>query len=63
MFWSGITPMYQLIKEICKHPEDDTKLQLLFANQASIELTKKQDISLISLFLNDCNKKKFSQKE
>ena len=30
---TGITPMYQLIKEICKHPDDQTKLQLIFANQ------------------------------
>lgn len=30
---TGIAPMYQLIKEICKHPEDQTKMQLLFANQ------------------------------
>ena len=34
----GITPMYQLIKDICKHPDDETKLQLIFANQV-IHLT------------------------
>lgn len=32
---TGITPMYQLIKDICKHPEDQTKIQLIFANQVS----------------------------
>ena len=27
--------MYQLIKDICTHPEDETKVQLIFANQVS----------------------------
>jgi NAD(P)H-flavin reductase len=30
---TGITPMYQLIKDICNNSDDDTKLQLIFANQ------------------------------
>jgi len=27
--------MYQLIKDICKHTDDETKLQLIFANQVN----------------------------
>jgi hypothetical protein len=34
--------MYQLIKEICKHPEDETKLQLIFANQVRLNKNIKQ---------------------
>ncbi len=30
---TGITPMYQLIQDICNNPEDTTQLSLLFANQ------------------------------
>lgn len=30
---TGITPMYQLIQDICQNPNDDTKIQLIFANQ------------------------------
>ncbi len=30
---TGITPMYQLVKDICKNPDDNTKVQLIFANQ------------------------------
>ena len=40
---TGITPMYQLIKDIVKHPEDQTKVQLIFANQVHI---------LIGIFLS-----------
>ena len=41
---TGITPMYQLIKEICKHPEDQTKLQLIFANQTEDDILLRDDL-------------------
>jgi cytochrome-b5 reductase len=33
---SGITPMYQLIQDICNRPEDNTRCQLIYANQVNI---------------------------
>jgi len=41
---TGITPMYQLIKDICKHPEDETKLQLLFANQSENDILLREEL-------------------
>jgi cytochrome-b5 reductase len=32
---TGITPMYQLIQDICNNPDDNTQLWLLFANQVN----------------------------
>ncbi|RNA09426.1 NADH-cytochrome b5 reductase 3-like [Brachionus plicatilis] len=41
---TGITPMYQLIKEICKHPEDQTKVQLIFANQSEHDILLRDEL-------------------
>jgi len=41
---TGITPMYQLIKDICKRPEDDTKLQLIFANQTEDDILLREEL-------------------
>jgi cytochrome-b5 reductase len=41
---TGITPMYQLIKEICKRPEDTTKLQLIFANQSENDILLRDEL-------------------
>ena len=30
---TGITPMFQLIKDICSHPGDTTKMSLIFCNK------------------------------
>ncbi|KAK3907454.1 NADH-cytochrome b5 reductase 2 [Frankliniella fusca] len=35
---SGITPMLQLIKHVLKDPEDDTQLELLFANKSEEDI-------------------------
>mgnify|MGYP000297756477 CR=1 FL=1 len=32
---TGITPMFQLIKDICKNDQDTTEMSLLFANQVT----------------------------
>ncbi|CAF0931828.1 unnamed protein product [Brachionus calyciflorus] len=41
---TGITPMYQLIKDICKHPEDQTKVQLIFANQSENDILIRNEL-------------------
>jgi cytochrome-b5 reductase len=41
---TGITPMYQLIKDICKHPEDETKVQLIFANQSENDILLREEL-------------------
>jgi len=41
---TGITPMYQLIKDICKHPDDETKLQLIFANQSENDILLRNEL-------------------
>ena len=32
---TGITPMFQLIKDICKNDQDTTHMSLIFANQVN----------------------------
>lgn len=44
---SGITPMYQLIQDICKHPEDETKVQLLFANQSENDILLREELETL----------------
>ena len=47
---SGITPMYQLIKDICKHPDDQTKMYLIFANQVTNIRENKKSFHVIFHF-------------
>lgn len=41
---TGITPMLQLVRQIAKDPEDQTKVSLLFASQAEEELYLRDEI-------------------
>jgi len=41
---TGITPMYQLIKFVCNHPEDTTKLSLIFANQTQDDILLRDEL-------------------
>jgi len=41
---TGITPMYQLVKDICKHTDDETKLQLIFANQSENDILLREEL-------------------
>jgi len=41
---TGITPMYQLIKDICKHPEDTTQISLIFANQSEDDILMRTEL-------------------
>lgn len=45
---SGITPMLQLIREIMKHPEDPTKVSLLFANQSETDILLKNELDILA---------------
>ena len=37
---SGITPMFQLVKEICSKPDDTTTIKLIYANQVNNPLRR-----------------------
>lgn len=41
---TGITPMFQLIKDICEHPEDQTKMSLIFSNKTADDILLKGDL-------------------
>jgi len=41
---TGITPMLQLIKGILKHPEDPTKVSLLYANKSEEDILLKEEL-------------------
>ncbi len=41
---TGVTPMYQLIKNICTHPEDSTKMWLIFANQTEDDILLRDEL-------------------
>jgi cytochrome-b5 reductase len=41
---SGLTPMYQLIKDICNNPDDNTKLSLIYANQTQDDIMLRQEL-------------------
>lgn len=41
---TGITPMFQLIKDVCNNPDDHTKLQLIFANQSENDILLREEI-------------------
>jgi len=41
---TGITPMFQLIREILKHPDDNTEVRLLFANHTDRDILLKKEL-------------------
>lgn len=41
---TGITPMFQLIKDICKNDQDTTQMSLLFANQTENDILLRQEL-------------------
>lgn len=41
---SGITPMLQLIRAICKDPHDKTKVSLLYANQSEKDILLRDEL-------------------
>jgi len=41
---SGITPMFQLVKNICKNPDDNTKMHLIFANQSESDILLREEL-------------------
>jgi cytochrome-b5 reductase len=45
---TGITPMLQLIREILKHPDDPTKISLLFANQTEADILLKEELDSLA---------------
>lgn len=45
---TGITPMLQLIREILKHPADQTKLSLLFANQSESDILLRKELEVLA---------------
>ncbi|KAK0162896.1 hypothetical protein PV327_006628 [Microctonus hyperodae] len=45
---TGITPMLQLIRQITKTPEDDTKISLLFANQTEKDILLRDELEDIA---------------
>lgn len=45
---TGITPMLQLIREILKHPDDSTKISLLFANQTEGDILLKDKLDMLA---------------
>jgi cytochrome-b5 reductase len=52
---TGITPMYQLIKDICSNPDDQTKISLIFANQSENDILLRDELEE----LREANKGKF----
>eukprot|EP00180_Rhodochaete_pulchella_P003209 Plantae.Rhodophyta-Rhodochaete_pulchella.ctg5319.p1 GENE.Plantae.Rhodophyta-Rhodochaete_pulchella.ctg5319~~Plantae.Rhodophyta-Rhodochaete_pulchella.ctg5319.p1 ORF type:complete len:336 (-),score=72.04 Plantae.Rhodophyta-Rhodochaete_pulchella.ctg5319:154-1032(-) len=41
---TGITPAYQIIKAVCKDPEDTTEVSLLFANQSPDDILLRTEL-------------------
>eukprot|EP00127_Corallochytrium_limacisporum_P007151 Clim_evm24s243 gene=Clim_evmTU24s243 len=41
---TGITPMYQVIKELLRHPENKTKITLLAANKSESDILLKKEL-------------------
>ncbi len=41
---SGITPMLQVVQEVLRHPEDETKVSLIFANVSDKDILLKQTL-------------------
>ncbi len=41
---TGITPMLQLIRDVFKHPGDETELALLFANQSEDDILLREEL-------------------
>lgn len=41
---TGITPMYQLIKDICKNSDDHTEMWLIFANQSENDILLRNEL-------------------
>eukprot|EP00850_Spirogloea_muscicola_P009636 SM000054S18122 [mRNA] locus=s54:728439:731848:+ [translate_table: standard] len=41
---SGITPMYQILQAVCKDPEDETEIWLLFANKSAGDILLRDDL-------------------
>jgi len=50
---TGITPMLQLINDILKHPEDPTKVSLLFANQTEQDILLREELIELSVKYSD----------
>uniref|UniRef100_A0A8D0GCE8 NADH-cytochrome b5 reductase n=1 Tax=Sphenodon punctatus TaxID=8508 RepID=A0A8D0GCE8_SPHPU len=45
---TGITPMLQLIRHITKHPKDETKCYLLFANQTEQDMLLREELEEVA---------------
>ncbi len=41
---TGITPMMQIIREIAKHPADDTKISLIFGNVSVDDILLRKEL-------------------
>ncbi|CAL1269694.1 unnamed protein product, partial [Larinioides sclopetarius] len=50
---TGITPMYQLIKQVLKDPEDKLKMSLLFANQTEDDILLRKELEDTAAKHND----------
>lgn len=46
---TGITPMYQLTREIFKNPEDKTKVTLVFGNQTEDDILLKKEFEELEI--------------
>lgn len=44
---TGLTPMYQLIKEVLKNPKDSSKLWLLLANQSEDDILLRNELEAL----------------
>ncbi|CAD6239218.1 GSCOCG00008645001-RA-CDS [Cotesia congregata] len=44
---TGITPMLQLIRAICKDPQDSTQVSLLFANQTEKDILLREELEQV----------------
>jgi cytochrome-b5 reductase len=45
---TGITPMFQLIKDICYHKEDKTKLSLVFCNKTEEDILLHEELDTLA---------------
>ncbi|KAL6935199.1 related to NADH-cytochrome b5 reductase 2 [Hanseniaspora guilliermondii] len=45
---TGITPLYQLINEITKNPEDKTKIKLFYGNKSESDILLKKELDSIA---------------
>lgn len=41
---TGITPMFQLVKDICKNENDNTQMSLIFANQSENDILLREEL-------------------